>query len=211
MNMYNPQNWYWLAEDGRIYSSAKQALIKDTNEDFIAWTKAGHRPTPWPKDRDGEETDAALAEVLAPYGLRLFAPTFDEIKVDLKTKVDSAAEFERLKYITNGVGQSMTYQEKVNQAASYSGAYTAHLADPDNNSKPNDDEYLLLQASLGIDGDTVLEVAETVTHAYAIWQKIGAAIEATRLESKAAIENAKTAEEAQAVFAAIKWPNALSA
>jgi len=74
------------------------------------------------------------------------SPRFETVKSNLKTVIDNAAETERLKYITNGVGQSMTYQEKVNQATNYSGLYTAHLADPDNNPKPNDDEYLLLKA-----------------------------------------------------------------
>ena len=127
-------------------------------------------------------------------------------KEKLKASVDAAAENERLKYITNGVGQSMTYTEKFNQAVDYSKKYAAHANDPKNVPAPNDNDYLLLKAGLGIDGKTLIEVAETVTYAYAIWQKIGAAIEATRLESKAAIENAKTAEEAQAVFDTIKWP-----
>lgn len=128
-------------------------------------------------------------------------------KKKLKTQIDNQAEQERLKYITDGVGQSMTYTEKVNQAASYSGLYTAHLADPDNVPKPNDDEYLLLKASLGIDGDTVLEVAETITYAYTMWQQIGAGIEATRLKAKVAIDAAETPEAAQAIFNAIQWPN----
>lgn len=127
-------------------------------------------------------------------------------KEKLKASVDAAAENERLKYITAGVGQSMTYTEKFNQAVDYSKKYAAHANDPKNTPEPNEADYLLLKAGLGIDGKTLIEVAETVTYAYAIWQKIGAAIEATRLESKAAIENAKTAEEAQAVFDTIKWP-----
>ena len=127
-------------------------------------------------------------------------------KEKLKVSVDAAAENERLKYITAGVGQSMTYTEKFNQAVDYSKKYAAHASDPKNTPEPNEADYLLLKAGLGIDGKTLIEVAETVTYAYAIWQKIGAAIEATRLESKAAIENAKTEEEAQAVFDAIKWP-----
>ncbi|WP_279110859.1 hypothetical protein [Bartonella apis] len=127
-------------------------------------------------------------------------------KEQLKASVDAAAENERLKYITAGVGQSMTYTEKFNQAVDYSKKYAAHANDPKNTPEPNDNDYLLLKAGLGIDGKTLIEVAETVTYAYAVWQKIGAAIEATRLESKAAIENAKTAEEAQAVFDTIKWP-----
>ncbi|QHJ84741.1 MAG: hypothetical protein [Caudoviricetes sp.] len=134
------------------------------------------------------------------------APPLAEIKKQLKQQVDMAAENERLKYITAGVGQSMTYQEKYNQAVDYSKKYIAHKQAPDELPEPNENDYLLLKASLGIDGDTLIEVAETITYSYAIWQQIGAAIEATRLESKAAIENAETAEEAQAVFASIKWP-----
>jgi len=127
-------------------------------------------------------------------------------KEQLKASVDAAAEKERLKYITAGVGQSMTYTEKFNQAVDYSKKYAAHQADPKNEPEPNEADYLLLKAGLGIDGKTLIEVAETVTYAYAVWQQIGAAIEASRLESKAAIENAKTEEEAQAVFTSIKWP-----
>lgn len=132
------------------------------------------------------------------------------LKQNLSRRIDQDAETERLKYITDGVGQSMTYAEKFNQAVDYSKKYAAHKQDPKNAPEPNEADYLLLKAGLGIDGKILIEVAETVTHAYAVWQKIGAAIEAIRLESKAAIENAKTAEEAQAVFTAIKWPNELS-
>lgn len=201
-----PTNWYWLADDGRIYSSARQAIINEKDENFVAWQKAGYLTTPWPKDAEGKETEAALSAVLEPYGVRLFPPIFDEIKKQLQIKVDETAESERLKYITNGVGQSMTYQEKVNQAIDYSKKYAAYKANPDQESKPEDDDYLLLKASLGIDGDTLIEVAETVTYSYAIWQKIGAAIEATRLETKARIADAKNETEAQAIFDGLKWP-----
>lgn len=210
--MFRADNWYWISSDRpRVYSSSRQAVVDEKDKDFSAWKAAGNLPTPWPKNEDGKETDEALAEVLAGYGLRMFPQTLDETKEALKARVDIAAEKERLKYITAGVGQSMTYTEKFNQAVDYSKKYAAHEQDPKNAPEPNEADYLLLKAGLGIDGSTLLEVAETVTYAYAIWQQIGAAIEATRLESKAAIENAKTEEEAQAVFASIKWPNALSA
>ncbi|WP_279110635.1 hypothetical protein [Bartonella apis] len=132
-------------------------------------------------------------------------------KEQLKARVDAAAENERLKYITAGVGQSMTYTEKFNQAVDYSKKYTAHANDPKNVTAPVENEYPLLRASIGIDGSSMIEVAETVTYAFALWEKIGAAIEGIRLKAKAAIGDAKTEEEAQAVFASIKWPNALSA
>ena len=206
------ENWYWSGSDGsRIYSSAKQTIVGKDDKDFAAWKAAGNLPTPWPKNADGEETDEALAEVLAGYGLRMFPLSLNDIKDALKARVDKAAETERLKYITNGVGQSMTYQTKFEQAVDYSKKYAAHTADPKNVTPPDENEYPLLQASIGIDGSSMIEVAETVTYAFAIWEKIGAAIEGIRLKAKAAIADAKTEEAAQAVFASIKWPNALSA
>lgn len=204
--MYNISNWYWLAADGRIYSSAKQAIIKAKDKDFAAWKEQGNLPTPWPKNVDGKETEDALSRVLEPYGILMFAPTFEQIKQNLKTLIDNDAETQRLKYITNGVGQSMTYTEKVNQAAAYSKAYMANKADPENVPAPTDGEYSLLASSLGIDGNTLLEVAETVTYAYAQWQQIGAGIEGVRLLAKLVIDEAKTVEEAQVVYDGIKWP-----
>ena len=205
--MFRADNWYWISSDGRrVYSSSRQAVVDEKDKDFSAWKASENLPTPWPKNKDGEETDEALAAVLAANGLQMFPPTLDETKEALKARVDEAAESERLKYITAGVGQSMTYTEKFKQAVDYSKKYTAHANDPKNEPGPNEADYLLLKAGLGIDGKTLIEVAETVTYAYAIWQQIGAAIEATRLEGKAAIENAKTADDAQAVFASIKWP-----
>lgn len=204
---YNAANWYWLASDGRIYSSSQQAIFAEKDKEFVAWKAAGNLPTPWPKDVDGKETDAALAAVLAASGLRLFPPTLEEVKQNLQQKVDEAAEKERQKYITGGSGQSMTYTEKFNQAVDFSKKWQAHKKNPGQEPEPNEYDYLLLNAGLGIDGSTLIEVAETVTYSYAVWQQIGAAIEGVRLKEKMAIAEAKTAEDAQAIFAAIKWPN----
>lgn len=204
---YTPSRWYWLAADGRIYSSAKQAIINEKDKEFVSWKTDGNLPTPWPKDDEGKETDAALGKVLAAYGLKLFPPTLDEVKQDLQAKVDEQAEQERQKYITGGSGQSMTYTEKFNQAVEYSKKWQAHKKNPGQEPEPNENDYLLLKAGVGIDGATLIEVAATVTYAYAVWQQIGAAIEGVRLKAKMAISEAKTEKEAQAIFAAIKWPN----
>jgi len=134
------------------------------------------------------------------------APVLDYIKQDLKSQIDVAAENERLRYITAGSGQAMTYQEKVAQSFAYTKTWLAHAADPDNVPEVKMAEYPLLAASLGIDGDTLLEVSETVTYAYALWQQIGAAIEATRLLAKIAIDNAVDEADAQSIFDAIVWP-----
>lgn len=163
-------------------------------------------------------TEAQWQEFLKNQGLRKWVagevveytppePPLSEIKKQLKQQVDMAAENERLKYITSGVGQSMTYQEKYNQAVDYSKKYTAHKQAPDELPEPNENDYLLLKASLGIDGNTLIEVAETVTFSFAIWQQIGAAIEAKRLETKALIDEAKNNAEAKSIFETMKWPS----
>ena len=163
-------------------------------------------------------TEAQWQEFLKNQGLRKWVagevveytppePPLSEIKKQLKQQVDMAAENERLKYITSGVGQSMTYQEKYNQAVDYSKKYTAHKQAPDELPEPNEKDYLLLKASLWIDGDTLIEVAETITYSYAIWQQIGAAIEAKRLETKALIDEAKNNAEAKSIFETMKWPS----
>jgi len=203
---YTPDNWFWKATNGRIYASARQIVTDETDTEYVAWLEAGNLPTPWPRDETGIETEAALAQVLAAHGLQIFAPTLDEVKDSLKAAIDEAAETERLRYITGGAGQAMTYQEKVAQAVAYTKAWLAWQADPDNVPEVKTNEYSLLAAGLGIDGDTLLEVAETVTYAYAIWQQIGSAIEATRLLAKVAIDNAADTEEARLIFDAVIWP-----
>ncbi len=66
--VFNPYDWYWRADDGRVFSSAQQATVPDTDQgyiDFMQW--AG--PTPWPRDGSGEQTTQSMQEVLSPYGL----------------------------------------------------------------------------------------------------------------------------------------------
>jgi hypothetical protein len=67
-NLYNPNNWYWRADDGRIFASARQLIVDETDEGFIAFA-ATTAPTPWPRDDAGEQTDPALQAVLQPYNV----------------------------------------------------------------------------------------------------------------------------------------------
>lgn len=64
-----PFDWYWAASDGRVYSSARQALVAQDDGAFDAWQADGRRPTPWPRDDAGAESVAALQDVLTPHGL----------------------------------------------------------------------------------------------------------------------------------------------
>lgn len=64
-----PHDWYWLADDGRLFSSAASALVASDDDDYEAWVASGMIPTRWPCDDAGEQTEASLAVVLAPHGL----------------------------------------------------------------------------------------------------------------------------------------------
>lgn len=68
---YTATNWYWVKANGNVFSSAKQAFVKANDPDFATWSEAGGIATPWPKDQNGDESDAAMTDVLSPYGMSL--------------------------------------------------------------------------------------------------------------------------------------------
>jgi hypothetical protein len=70
-NIFNPRNWFWLADDGRLFSSSAGIKINKTDASFVSFKNSGINPTPWPRDDSGAQTDAALNDVLAPYGLTM--------------------------------------------------------------------------------------------------------------------------------------------
>ncbi|MGO4665161.1 hypothetical protein [Bosea sp. 2RAB26] len=115
------------------------------------------------------------------------------LKRRLKSAIDAAAEAERLKYITPGAGQAMTYQPKADEAR--------RLAD---DQAPDPAGYPLLSAEVGITASTLADVGEAVMAAYQQWIQIGALIEAARLSAKQAIDAAKTADAARKVEP--DWP-----
>jgi uncharacterized protein DUF4376 len=64
---YNAYYWYWLADDGRVFSSERQVIVDENDSNYIAW-KANNTATQWPRDDAGNQTNDALQQVLAPYG-----------------------------------------------------------------------------------------------------------------------------------------------
>lgn len=123
------------------------------------------------------------------------ARSLDQLKMILKASVDAAAENERLKYITAGAGQALTYMQKADEARRY--------LSEDN---PDPANYPLLSAEVGITAPDTRLVAETVSQAFILWQQVGAAIEATRLGTKAAIESSQSEDDAHAAFDLLQWP-----
>jgi len=135
---------------------------------------------------DGEEFSPP--EAIAP-------PDLAMVKKYQCDVVDARAETERLKYITPGSGQAMTYQQKADEARRFVAAEAPVAAD-----------YPMLSGEVGVTADDIAGVAAVVKAAHEGWQVIGAAIEGVRLRAKKAINQAATVEDAEAAAGAVAWP-----
>lgn len=122
--------------------------------------------------------------------------TLDEWKGMLTMKIDSDAEAARLRYITAGSGQAMTYQQKAQEAAAVLSLVGTGNID--------ESAYPLLAAEIGITAPTLFEVAQVVDGAFQAWRVVGGRIEGLRLGGKAAVAAAGTIEDAKAA-AEINW------
>lgn len=119
-----------------------------------------------------------------------------EVKAALKNIIDHAAEQQRLRYITAGAGQSLTYAQKAEEARLCLAA-----------SNPSSADYPLLAAEVGITATTLQGIAEVVSAANSQWLQIGAAIEAARLSGKKTVSEAENVQDAQAAAEAVVWPS----
>lgn len=200
MNLpFTPNDWYWAATDGRIFSSAREIVVDDTDQDYIDWVASGGRAYLWARDETNAETEAALQEyVLSQYGKYI---SLAYLKAGLSAGIDVEAERQRMLHLTAGTGQAMEYMEVAGEAKALLAAMSAdpqHVPDPD--------DYPFLSATMGIDGSTLADVAATVNAAHDQWRTIGSAIRAARLMAKAAIGAATDYAAARAVQPA--WPMA---
>ncbi|WP_063685512.1 DUF4376 domain-containing protein [Bradyrhizobium stylosanthis] len=64
--IYDPNDWYWRAGDGRVFASARQQIVDENDAEFLAFKEVQY-PTDWPRDDAGGQTDAALQAVVDPY------------------------------------------------------------------------------------------------------------------------------------------------
>lgn len=103
------------------------------------------------------------------------------LRVAAQARVDAAAEAARLKYITPGAGQAAVYLLKRDEARRF--LELAPLGEVPA-------EWPMLAAELGVTGDTLRDVAVTVSTLAQEWTTIAAEIETIRLATKAAIDAA---------------------
>lgn len=117
------------------------------------------------------------------------------LKSSLIESVNAQAEAARMKYITPGEGQAMTYTEKLAQARAFLAA-----------GSPQDADFPMLANEVGITADNIAGVAEAVTKAYEKWLALGAAIEKVRMGVNKAIADASDAARARQAFSEVSWP-----
>lgn len=122
-------------------------------------------------------------------------PDIAALKAALAARVDTDAEAIRAKYITPGAGQAMAYLEKARQAVAYLAAEA-----------PDEADYPLLVAEVGITGETLLDVSTVIQTMQRRWMAVCAQIEPIRIRAKEDIATAETADAVTAVYDAIAWP-----
>jgi hypothetical protein len=66
-----PTGWFWKASDARIYSARAESVVDSSDADYQAFLAGGLAPAAWPLDEVGNQTDEAMAALLAPFGLYL--------------------------------------------------------------------------------------------------------------------------------------------
>jgi hypothetical protein len=91
--VYTPRYWFWLADDGRLFSSKIEALVTTDDPDYVAWTQQyGGMPTAWPRDLAGNQTNAALDDVLSEYGLSTAGALSSHTQRELKSGLNGVCE-----------------------------------------------------------------------------------------------------------------------
>jgi hypothetical protein len=118
---------------------------------------------------------ALLPEELAlmPVSMSVFNShplNIEQIRIDAAVQIDRGAEIYRLRFVTAGAGQAMTYTAKAEEARAY-------LAD-------NTVATPWLTAEADAIGSTVEEVANEVATMSARWTIIGSRIEGARMGAK---------------------------
>jgi hypothetical protein len=67
--IYTPHAWYWLADDGRVFSSAGPAIVTASDSGYVAFLASGRVATIWPRNTSGAQTIAAMQDVMTPYSI----------------------------------------------------------------------------------------------------------------------------------------------
>lgn len=116
------------------------------------------------------------------------------VRKTLIDRLNAAAETVHTQFLTPGFGQAKVYALK-----------RAEVELIEGDANPTLENYPLLGASVGIDGDTLQDVAVLVRTKIQEWRQSAAAIERIRKTAIRDIEQAQDVDAAFASFQAVRW------
>jgi hypothetical protein len=68
--MFNPIDWYWKKDNATdAFSSARMTMVGLNDAGYLAHIAAYGNATRWPNDSEGNQSQAALQDLLNPYNL----------------------------------------------------------------------------------------------------------------------------------------------
>lgn len=111
-----------------------------------------------------------------------------------KNNIDTVSEQQRQQYITSGSGQSLTYQEKSEEASDFISAGSPADLTP----------YPFIQAEVNATGKTATTASNDILTSQSLWITKGALIEEYRIKSKMDIAGATTLSEIDTIVATAK-------
>ena len=131
-----------------------------------------------------------------PYFTAVY-PSIQEVRADGITRVNQEAERQRLLYIVDGSGQSLTYSDKFTEAQRWVESQPQ---------VPVPADWPWLTADVEARGGTLNDAANRIVATGLQWTALGAQIEKVRIQAGDAINAASTAAAVQAIITAIVWP-----
>lgn len=180
---------FWAATAGKLTAALPDAdraamseQLSKAEDAFVA-----QAPSEWP------ETPQHLVAYIAGWDPEAPAVDISVLRSDAVAKIDREAEVYRLRFITNGSGQVMAYQQKLAEAQ-------AKIADD----SISDTAIPHIVAEAAVDGVTLAAKAEQIVMTFEGWQVISAGIERKRMGAKKAVAEAGTAEAITAA-ATVNW------
>jgi len=150
----------------RYYEPGRRHFLADTTDEAVC---ADLEPD-WP---DGDAILAALPDLLAAQAERLV----EQLRAEALRAIDAGAEAMRLRFITPGSGQALSYLQKAAEADAYVAA-----------GRPADTgAYLLLEGEAAGRGITVSALADEVRATRDAWAGVAGTIEGVRKAGKDAV------------------------
>jgi len=128
----------------------------------------------------------------------------EEVRADVMAQIDTDAERIRMQYLTAGVGQSLVYSQKLEEAK-----LVMEMTEAEAVAIPIaqvEVEYPILSASIGTEASDLYSAAELVMSRYVQFASVGRQIEKERLRAKVSVSAAPTEDAVYAAYGAVNWP-----